>query len=125
MDISYATMSLFLAYTIVMIMGTFVVLGLMLFAKRTKLDELESYFSENAEVRKRKQLWGPSPRFGGFHRVGLMIDILLMSKHYVKEGLVTEEELVCVPLSLKRWAVWPYRLAMILAISWGYWCTWL
>ena len=37
MDISYATMSLFLAYTIVMIIGTFVVLGLMLFAKRTKL----------------------------------------------------------------------------------------
>ena len=80
MDISYATMSLFLAYTIVMIIGAFVVLGLMLFAKRTKLDELESYFSENAEVRKRKQLWGPSPRFGGFHRMGLMIDILLMPK---------------------------------------------
>ncbi|WP_104904528.1 hypothetical protein MOQ67_20750 [Pseudomonas sp. LY-1] len=118
-------MSLFLAYTIVMIIGAFVVLGLMLFAKRTKLDELESYFSENAEVRKRKQLWGPNPRFGGFHRMGLMIDILLMSKRYVKEGLVTEEALACVPLSLKRWAVWPYRLAMILAISWGYWCTWL
>ncbi|WP_426101363.1 hypothetical protein [Pseudomonas sp. PSPC3-3] len=118
-------MSFFLAYTLVMSIGTFVVLGLMLFAKRTKLDELESYFSENAEVRKRKQLWGPNLRFGGFHRMGLMIDILLMSKRYVKEGLVTEEELACVPLSLKRWAVWPYCLAMILAISWGYWCSWL
>ena len=125
MDISYDTMSFFPAYTLVMSIGMFVVLGLMIFAKHTKLDELESYFSENAEVRKRKQLLGPNPRFGGFHRMGLMIDILLMSKRYVKEGFVTEEELACVPLSLKRWAVWPYRLAMILAISWGYWCTWL
>ncbi|MCP1507490.1 hypothetical protein J2Y83_003464 [Pseudomonas marginalis] len=49
-----------------------VVLGLMLFAEYTKLDELESYFSEHAEVRKRLQLWGPNPQFGSFHRMGRM-----------------------------------------------------
>ncbi|KMT57187.1 hypothetical protein [Pseudomonas fildesensis] len=74
----------------------------------------------SGQVRKRKQLWGPKPRFGRFHRMGLMIDLLLTSKRYVKEGLVTEAELASVPLSLKRWAVWPYRLTMIWIISWGY-----
>ena len=44
-------MNYFFVYTLVMIIGTFVVLGLMLCAGRPKLDELESYFSENAEVR--------------------------------------------------------------------------
>ena len=44
-------MNYFFVYTLVMIIGTFVVLGLMLYAGHTKLDELESYFSENAEVR--------------------------------------------------------------------------
>ena len=118
-------MSFFLAYTIVMVIGTFVVLGLMLFAGRTKLDELESYFSENAEVRKYQQRWGRSQRLVRFNRMGLMIDILRAPKRSVKEGLVTEAELASIPSALKRWAVWPYRLAMIWAISWGYWCTWL
>jgi hypothetical protein len=44
-------MDFFLAYTMVWFFGMFVVLGLMLFAEYTKLDELESYFSENEEVR--------------------------------------------------------------------------
>ncbi|MBB6286505.1 hypothetical protein FBY10_10481 [Pseudomonas sp. SJZ103] len=44
-------MSFFLAYTIVWFVGMLVVVGLILFAEYTKLDQLESYFSENAEVR--------------------------------------------------------------------------
>ena len=118
-------MSSFFIYTIVMIVGTVVVLGLMLFAKQTKLDELESYFNENAEVRKLKQRWERNQPLGRFHRMGPMIDVLLWPKRSLNEGRVTELELASVPVSLRRWAVWPYRLAMIWAISWGYWCTWL
>lgn len=118
-------MEFFPAFTIVMVIGTFVVLGPMLFAARTKLEELESYFSENAEVRKYQQRWGRGQRFVRFSRMGLMIDILRAPKRAVKDGLVTEAELAAVPVALKRWAVWPYRLVMIWAISWGYWCTWL
>ncbi len=44
-------MDFFLVYTIVWFVGTFVFLGLVLFAEYTKLDELESYFSENEKVR--------------------------------------------------------------------------
>lgn len=111
-------MSCVAGYTLVMVIGTFVFLGLMFFVGCTKHDALESYFSENAEVRKRRQR-------GRFHSMGLIINILHAPKSSVKEGLVTEAELASVPLSLKRWAVWPYRLALIWAISWGYWCTWL
>lgn len=118
-------MNFFLTFTIVMVIGTCVVLGLMLFAGRRKLEELESYFRENAEVRKYQQRWERRQRFVRFSRMGLMIDILQAPKRAVRDGLVTEAELAAVPSALKRWAVWPYRLAMILAISWGYWCTWL
>lgn len=118
-------MSFFIAYTIVMVIGTFVVLALMFYAGRTKLDELESYFSENAEVGKRQQRWTRNRRVDRFNRMGLMIGILRTPKDSVKTGLVTEAELASIPLALKRWAVWPFRLVMIWAISWGYWCTWL
>lgn len=118
-------MDYFLVYTAVMVVGTFIVLGLMLFAGRTKLEELESYFSENAEVRKYQQRWRPNQRFVRFNRMGLMIDIHRRPERSVKEGLVTEAELAVIPLSLKRWAVWPYRLVMFWSVSWGYWGTWL
>ncbi|AUG08761.1 hypothetical protein [Pseudomonas sp. S09G 359] len=118
-------MSFFFAYTIVMIVGTFVVLGLLLFAGCTKLDELESYFSENPEVRNSRQRWERTQRVSRSRRMGLLIDILRTPKRSVKEGYLTEAELASIPSSLRRWAVWPYRLAMIWAISWGYWCTWL
>ena len=69
-------MDFFVAYTAVMIIGTFVVLGLILFVERTKLEELESYFIENVQVRKYQQRWGRHQRFARFHRMCLVIDIL-------------------------------------------------
>ncbi len=118
-------MSFFLVYTLVMIIGTFVVLGLMLYAGRTKLDELESYFSENAEVRKYWQRRERNQQLNRGNRMALLIDILRTPKRSVKDGLVTEVELAAIPLALKRWAVWPYRLVMFWAVSWGFWGIWL
>lgn len=118
-------MSWFFAYTIVMVIGTFVVVGLMCYATHTQLDELESYFSGNAEVCKFQQRWRRNQRFSRFNRMCLMIDILSRPKRHVKDGFVTEAELASVPLSLRRWAVWLFRLAIFLAVYWGYWCTWL
>ena len=118
-------MSFFLAYTLVMLVGAFVILGLMLFVERTKLEALEGYFIENVQVRKYQQRWGRNQRFVRFHRMCLMIDILRAPERSVKEGYMTEAELAAIPPALKRWAVWPYRLAIMWAISWGYWCTWL
>ena len=117
-------MSGFFAYTIVMVIGTFVVVGLVLYATRTKLDELESYFSENAEVRKLLQRW-ENQRFARFNRMCLMISILTTPKRHVKDRFVTEAELASIPIALKRWAVGLYRLAIFLAAYWGLWFTWL
>ncbi|NMZ18714.1 hypothetical protein [Pseudomonas rhodesiae] len=110
-------MDLFFVYVTLLIILTFVILGLMLFAEHRKLEELESYFSKNTVVREHKRKWGRNQRFARFHRMGLMIDILSMPKRYVKKGLVTEAELGCVPLALKRWALWPYRLCHIWALA--------
>jgi hypothetical protein len=119
------TVDFFLVYTLVMIIGTFVVLGLMLYAVHTKLDELESYFKENAEVRKYQERWKQNQRLNRGNRMALLINILRTPKRSVKEGLLTEAELAAIPLALKRWAVWPYRLVMVWAVGWGYWGTWL
>lgn len=115
-------MSFFFPYTLVLSLVTVFVLGVFVFVGRTKLDELDTYFSANPEFFKRKQRWKRNQRF---KLMCLIIDILAHSKGSVKEGFVTEAELAAIPLSLKRWAVWPYHLAIMLVGNWGYWCTWL
>ncbi|MCF5669187.1 hypothetical protein [Pseudomonas marginalis] len=117
-------MSWFFAYTIVMVIGTFFFVGLMRYATRTKLEELEGYFGGNAEVHKLQQRW-ENHRFARFNRLCLMISILTTPKRHVKDRFVTEAELASIPLALKRWAVWLYRLAIFLAAYWGLWLTWL
>ena len=120
-------MDFFLAYTIVWFFGMFVVLGLMLFAEYTKLDELESYFSENEKVRYHKRFWKRNQRIDRFHRMGLMIDFLSNPKPFLKAGLVTEAELASIPIALKRWALWPYRLSfiwLIASVVWSIWYRW-
>ena len=120
-------MSFFLAYSIVLMGGCFVIWGLMLFVEYRKLDELESYFSENEKVCKHKRFWGRNQLIDKSQRMGLMVDFLSDSKRFVKEGLVTEAELASVPLALKRWVLWPYRLAGIwffAAVIWTIWHRW-
>ncbi|WP_319017506.1 hypothetical protein [Pseudomonas sp. K2] len=99
-------------------------LGLMLFSEYKKLDELESYFSENDKVRYHKRFWKRNQRIDRFHRMGLMIDFLSNPKPFLKAGLVTEAELASVPIALKRWALWPYRISYIWLVALGVWSVW-
>ena len=117
-------MDSFLAFTILVSAGSLVVLALILFAEYRKLDELESYFSENKLVQDRKRFWGKNQRVDRFHRMALMVDLLSMAKRHVKAGVVTEAELAAVPLSLKRWALLPYRFGMLWAVGIGVWEVW-
>jgi hypothetical protein len=117
-------MDFFLVYSIVLFVGMSVVLGLLLFAEYTKLDELESYFSENEKVRYHKRFWKRNQRIDRFHRMGLMIDFLSNPKPFLKAGLVTEAELASVPIALKRWALWPYRISYIWLVALGVWSVW-
>lgn len=117
-------MDYFLAYTIVWFVGIFVVLGLVLFAEYTKLDEVENYFSENEKVLTNKRFWGGGQRIDRQFRMLLMVEILWAPKRYVKAGLVTEAELVSVPLALKRWVLWPYYLGYIWLAATVVWYVW-
>ncbi|MFL1494800.1 hypothetical protein [Pseudomonas antarctica] len=101
--------------------GTFVFAGLTLYAECTKLEALESYFSENKLVCDNKQFWGRNQHIDRFHRMLLITELLGMPKFHIKRGEVTEAELASVPLSLKRWALWPYHFGMLWAAGLALW----
>lgn len=110
-------MDYFLVYSIVWFVWMFVVLGLMLFAEYTKLEEVESYFSHNERVRGNKRFWRRKEWIDRQYRMLLIFEFLSDSKRHVKGGVVTEAELASVPLALKRWVVWPYYLGFIWLIT--------
>ncbi|MBS7844111.1 hypothetical protein KFF47_15120 [Pseudomonas fluorescens] len=104
--------------------GAFITSGLFLFVEYTKLEELESYFSENKVVNDHKRFWGRNKPIDRFHRMLLINHMLSMPKSHIKSGEVTEAELAAVPLSLKRWVLWPYAFGTIWfasAIIWSIW----
>ncbi|OYT78802.1 hypothetical protein [Pseudomonas sp. PGPPP2] len=120
-------MSFFLAFTLVHFLGMFVVLGLMLFAEYTKLDKVESYFSQNERVRDNKRFWRRNQWIDRQYRMLLMFEYLSDSARHVKAGVVTEAELASVPLTLRRWVLWPYYLGLIwtiAAVVWAVWRSW-
>ena len=97
----------------ILFISTFVFSGLTLYAECTKLEALESYFSENEVVCANKRFWGRNKHIDRFHRMLVISDLLGMPKFHIKRGEVTEAEVAAVPLSLKRWAVWPYHFGMV------------
>jgi hypothetical protein len=107
--------------------GAIVGSGVTLFVEYTKLEELESYFSENKVVCDHKRFWGRNQHIDRFHRMILINQLLSSPKAHIKRGDVTEAELASIPLSLKRWALWPYACAVIwfvAAIIWYIWYDW-
>lgn len=120
-------MDFVLVYSIVWFVWMFVVLGLMLFAEYTKLDEVESYFSHNERVRGNKRFWRRKEWIDRQYRMLLIFEFLSDSKRHVKAGVVTEAELASVPLALKRWVLWPYYLGftwLITTVVWSVWRRW-
>ena len=110
-----------LILAISMCAGVFVFSGLTLYAEYTKLEALESYFSENKVICDNKRFWGRNKHIDRFHRMLLITELLGMPKFHINRGEVTEAELAAVPLSLKRWALWPYYFGMIVAASGVLW----
>jgi len=120
-------MDFFLIYTIVVFVGTFVVLGLMIFAEYAKLDEVESYFCQNERVQDNKRFWRRNQWIDRQYRMLLISEFFSDSKRYVEAGIVTKAELAAVPLALKRWMVWPYKVGYIWAFGtavWSFWRWW-
>ncbi|WAT26590.1 hypothetical protein [Pseudomonas sp. GXZC] len=117
-------MDLFLIYSIVLFAGTFVIVGLMIFAEYTKLDEVERHFSQNERVRDNKRFWCRNQWIDRQYRMLLILAFFSDSKRYMEAGVVTEAELASVPLALKRWVVWPYYVGYIWALGTVVWIVW-
>jgi len=99
--------------------------GLMVFVENTKLDELESFFSANTMVCDNKRYWWRNRARDRFKRTSLIVGFLFLPNLCVKRGYVTQAELAAVPLSLKRWALWPYLSGMVWFFSATAWCIWM
>lgn len=117
-------MTFFLAFTSAQVTSSFVLLGLMLFVEYTKLEEVESYFSQNEKVLSNKRFWRRNQWIDRQYRMMLMFDFLQDSKRHVKAGVVTEAELASVPLALRRWVVWPYYFGFVWLIALVVWSLW-
>ncbi len=107
--------------------GMFVCLGLTLYVEYKKLDELESYFSENETVQHYKRFWGRNKSIDKSMRLGVFVQFFVWPASYVKSGEVTREELDSVPLALKRWVTWPFYFSVIYVaavLSWYVWRQW-
>ncbi len=117
-------MSFFLVYTVVWFVGGLVILGLRLFAEYVKLDSLESCFSQNEKVRGTKRFWGRNQPIDRFYRMLQIYEFLSDSKCHLEAGLVTEAELKSIPLSLRRWVLWPFYLTYIWGGATIVWCLW-
>ncbi len=117
-------MDLFLAFTIVVSTGSLVFLALLIYAAYTKLDEVESYFSQNEKVRSTKRFWRRNQWIDRQYRMMLMFEFLQDSKRHLKAGVVTETELASVPLALRRWMVWPSYFGFIWLIALVVWTVW-
>ena len=114
-------MDLFLIFTIFVFAATLIGSGLSFYIEYTKLEALERYFSENKLVCDNKRFWGRNTHIDRFHRMLLITELLGMPKFHIKRGEVTEAELASVPLSLKRWALWPYHFGMVWAAGLALW----
>lgn len=118
-------MHIYTVFVILLAVWPVITYALMLFVEYTKLDELESYFRENVMVCHNKHYWRRNRPRGRFMRISQIVGFLLMPKLHIRRGLVTELELAAVPLSLKRWAFWPYLTAIIWLVTAVVWCIWL
>ncbi|MCT4496931.1 hypothetical protein [Pseudomonas sivasensis] len=120
-------MDLFLIFTIFVFAATLIGSGLSFYIEYTKLEALERYFSENKLVCDNKRFWGRNTHIDRFHRMLLINQLLAMPKTHIKRGDVTEAELAAIPLSLKRWALWPTNFGFIWVVSliiWSVWYRW-
>lgn len=120
-------MSLNTIFLILAFLSPFVLLGLDLFVKYKKLDELESYFSENEAVQRNKRFWRRNQLIDKTMRLSVLIGFLTQPNTHMKGGAVTARELASVPLALRRWATWPFYfgavwlLACCIGLVWQTW----
>lgn len=96
--------------TLIIGVEVLIAIPIVLYADYVKLPELEKHFVDNEIVQLNQARWPSKLPMHRAFRMGQICNFLLFSKSYIRLGDVTEEEVASVPLSLKRWATWPYYL---------------
>ena len=81
--------------------------ALLLYTHYFKLEMLEKYFESNEIVQLNKQRWPGNRPMDKALRMGQISCFLTFPKSYIRLGDVSEKEVASVPLSLKRWVIWP------------------
>lgn len=94
---------------------------LVTYVSYSKLDELESYFNKNEAVQRNKRYWPGKMPYDKMMRLSLIASLLTISKFYIRDGEMTEEEYNAIPRGLKRWVIWPQYLGLQLAVCVGVW----
>jgi hypothetical protein len=115
-------MSLTLA--ILFTIDTAVSIGILWYLKYRKLDEIESYFTENVELQRNKQFWYWNKDIDKEWRVGFVMLYLVLPKEFIRRGEVTQEELASIPPSLKRWFIWSFYWGTLSVIAMFAWLIW-
>lgn len=81
--------------------------ALLLYTHNFKLEMLEKYFENNEIVQLNKQRWPGNRPMDKALRMGQISCFLTFPKSCIRLGDVSEKEVASVPLSLKRWVIWP------------------
>lgn len=117
-------MSLNAFCVIVLAVWLLVGLGSALFFEYKKLEELESYFSENELVQRTKRFWSQNRRIDRVARTIVIVEFFTLTKTSIKRRDTTEEELAAVPIALRRWTTWPYYSALMWLVASFIWMAW-
>ncbi|WP_426215389.1 hypothetical protein [Pseudomonas sp. DWRC2-2] len=85
-----------------------IAVSLFLYSHYFKLDALQKYFEGNDVVRHTNRRWPGNRPMDRAMRMSQIAMFLIFPKSYIRRGDVSEKEIASIPLSLKRWATWPY-----------------
>ncbi|MGY2285138.1 hypothetical protein [Pseudomonas gingeri] len=94
----------------------FLSIGLLIYLVNTKLDRAEAYFKDNGMMIGHHRWWGGNSYRSRIMRVYFVGSFFVFSKHYIRRGWLTEQELKPIPISLKRWFKLPQYLGILLVL---------
>jgi len=107
--------------TVMLCIEVMVLGGIVTYVNYRKLDELESYFSENEVVQRNKRFWSGKMPYDKMMRMALLGSLFMIPGAYIRDGEMTEEEFNSVPSHLKRWVLWPDYLGIQWLVCAGLW----
>jgi hypothetical protein len=81
--------------------------ALLIYVANTKLAELESMMASSKMISDAKLNWQGAGLIGRLGRLSMMFSCLLLSKLWIKRGLVDAQEIANLPKSLILWVLIP------------------